>query len=370
LDEPFILKELQVQRKLKRWLTLLILITTPFAVFSAEMEDGQALRIVKEAWKASQENLRSGRGSGTYVAYVAKPGESSMKLVSEAKVKVDFNDGAYRVELHYTKESFGMSKRTIIYDRSAVLASMFSDRISPKNAMGEVYKESMGDGPSIAGFPWNVRKLPSAIIDFDRVAKRYGSDAVRVEEKNGGLLEGRYRLNKYIGVVFVAPKESGFNITSLKAEREGSQHPSQEYIVEWKKTAGVWIINSFVETVGEPDDRELLRTREEFRYDDFEPNAKVSPKLFTIDALELPDGARFLDQRPEATQREWFYRKPANNASLDTLLASVKALPTSRVDIPAKPTSSRFWLVLSGAALLGTLAILLFYNTRRGRPAE
>ena len=89
---------------------------------------------------------------------------------------------------------------------------------------------------------------------------------------------------------------------------EEAATPVQDVSAVWEKIRDVWTIKEITE---ETDFRERGHPLRKWRfvYADFVPNARVPKELFTVDALELPDNSRILDQRPNAPTRSYHYKK-------------------------------------------------------------
>jgi hypothetical protein len=82
----------------------------------------------------------------------------------------------------------------------------------------------------------------------------------------------------------------------------GQAEPAEDARIEWKQSpAGLWYVRSIDKRDVFRDPRiPVARIRDVLKYTEFQPNAKVDPKLFMEAALGLPSGSPILDWRPGA----------------------------------------------------------------------
>ena len=82
----------------------------------------------------------------------------------------------------------------------------------------------------------------------------------------------------------------------------GQAQPAEDVRIEWKQSPnGLWYVRSIDKTDVFRDPRiPVARIRNVLKYTEFQPNAKVDPKLFMEPALGLPSGSPILDWRPGA----------------------------------------------------------------------
>jgi hypothetical protein len=78
--------------------------------------------------------------------------------------------------------------------------------------------------------------------------------------------------------------------------------PAEDVRVEWKHSPiGLWYIESIDKTDVSGDPKiPVARIRNVLKYTEFQPNAKVDPKLFMQASLGLPSRSPILDLRPGA----------------------------------------------------------------------
>ena len=262
---------------------------------------------IREATRASVEGLTSGIGKGVFRHYRAS-GEGGWKLVQDADLATYFDGHRYHIELAYHRDGFRRNEICrIIYNGDRATCGWFSPRIHPSGARGQIFApDDHGDGlarPLGADFPWDVSRLPGNVWDFDFPPGKVVPPSIAVERETGGDLVLTIGLIGGERVRADCPQSAGFRIGRLRTFNPGREVPAEDLRVGWKQDpGGLWYIRSMDRTTVLRDERNATwRTRDVFKYTEFEPNAKVEPKMFTIESLRLPAGSRIQDNRVGAS---------------------------------------------------------------------
>ena len=320
-------------------------------------DDGSStMQLLKESHLAAKVNLKSGIGRGFLEIYRGKIGSKEWELVIKAKVQIRFNGGKYLISLDYETDKVSrLDSRRIVFDGTTLVVNQFSNRIKPKGAEAQILPHHEREGaPSNAGFPFDPSNLPDEMTDVTSLCEKYGDKVHFTSTKEGKSL-GAVTMSMGESYTFEATPSSGHHVTSWQvALSNGQVHTKAN--AEWRRSGNVWYVQSITK---ETDFGESERYREVLKYDYFEPNASVGPESFWLDALELPTGARILDQRPGAEVP--IYRTTSGNSTsqsqLDGILEEIKALavqPQTR-----KPSLLRIGLAACGILLsiIGILAL-------------
>jgi hypothetical protein len=185
---------------------------------------------------------------------------------------------------------------------------MFAPTINPTGAMGHLCQpEDVGSGvtrPSQADFRWDVALLVGNIWQPERVIKNVTPQRIDIRQTPGGDLVGSYPLvnTDQVRVQFECRRDSGFNLARIQVFNVGQAEPAEDARIEWKQSpTGLWYVRSIDKTDVFRDPRiPVKRIRNALKYTEFQPNAKVDPRLFMESALGLPSGSPILDWRPGA----------------------------------------------------------------------
>jgi hypothetical protein len=204
-----------------------------------------------------------------------------------------------------------VDSRRIIFDGEAVTEASFTPRINPTGAMGHVFEpEDFGSGvsrPLEAEFPWDVALLVGNIWHLERLITNVTPQRIEIRQTPGGDLVGSYPLvnTDRVRVRFECPRNSGFNLARKQVFNVGQAEPAEDVRIEWKLSPnGLWYVLSIDKTDVSRDPRiPVPRIRHVLKYTEFQPNAKVDPKLFLEAALGLPSRSPILDHRPGAKNR-------------------------------------------------------------------
>jgi hypothetical protein len=198
--------------------------------------------------------------------------------------------------------------RRIIFDGKAITEASFTPRSRPTGAQGRVGQpEDFGSGvskPSEVDFPWDVALLIGNIWHPERLIKNVTPQRIEIRQTPGGDLAGSYPLGNtdLVRVRFECPRDSGFNLARMQVLNVGQAEPAEDVRIEWKQSpTGLWYVRSLDKTDVSRDPRiPVARIRNALKYTEFQPNAKVDPKLFMEASLGLPSRSRILDWRPGA----------------------------------------------------------------------
>jgi hypothetical protein len=260
------------------------------AVFATPVwvRGAQPLETVRAAFRASSRGITSGSGKGIYRYYEAVAG-GDWVLKTDADISTHFDGKKYYIELTFHPDYRGLSCRRIIYDGRVVKATWFSPGMLSRGQTEVITPEDYGDGlsrPQLADFPWDVAKLSSNVWDVERLVQTVTAGKIEIRESREGDLIGSLPVinSDRARVRFECPKRFGFNIAGLQVFNVQEERPAQEYRVEWKQAPnGLWYVTSLQEEFLHRDD--MKRFRRVMKYSEFEPNAKVDPRMFTQESL-------------------------------------------------------------------------------------
>lgn len=223
---------------------------------SAMAGESEDFRIVRAAIDASDAALVSGIGEATYKEQERLKGASAWGawgLKTEAKVKVTFDQGKYRLVLEYSKESRKTERHIIIYDGTAVFSTRFSKGIGAVGSRTEVFPPTEVAGmvrPQAARFPWDVSRLSSNLVHISSMQKYRPQDKIEITRSPEGDFLGQYPSGSDGVVLFECPRKFAYNVARKRVFGADRQEPAQEFIATWKKDGDVWYIDSLSEEIG------------------------------------------------------------------------------------------------------------------------
>ena len=287
----------------RRALLLDVVLAAPGRACAAE-----PLETICAAFHAASQGLTSGIGKGTYRHYEAVTG-GDWQLKQDADLTTYFDGKKYHVELKYLRDDLmGVDTRRIILDGKAIREASFTPRVHPTGAMGRVAQpEAIGSGesrPSEVDFPWDIALLLGNFWDPERLIENLTPQRIEISQTPAGDLVGSHPLmnSNRVRVRFECPRASGFNLARLQVFNIGQVESAEDVRIEWKQgPTGLWHIRSIDRTYVSSDPRlPVPRIRDVLKYTEFQPNAKVDPKLYMAAALGLPSGSPTLDWRPRA----------------------------------------------------------------------
>jgi hypothetical protein len=219
----------------------------------------------------------------------------------------------YHVELKFEKdELMKFTSRRIIYDGKAITDAFFTPRANPTGAQAHVFApNTSGDGLARRGwgeFQWDVTNLAKNAWNPERLVQNLGANRIEIKEAPDGDLVGAYSAGNAdrVRVHFECPRKFGYNLAKMRAFNVGEDQPAQESNLTWKQGPnGLWYVATSVETLVTRDEKGRIddRMRAVLMYSNFEPNAKVDPKQFTIESLGMPAMSPIVDNRPGAKER-------------------------------------------------------------------
>ena len=290
---------------MRQYLPIAVLLATT-SVMPALLRGDETMDVICKAFRASSSGLRSGIGTGKYRHCESKPGEE-WQLKIDADLRACFDGRKYRVDLRFERDMLGLDARRIIFDGATIADMMLSRNIHPSGAqawLSTPHEYDHGLAHLAWGeFPWDVSCLAKNVWVLEQLRNNKDSWQLKIEKTPDGDLvginssaEGGYRIR------FEWPRRFGFNLGRKQLFNPGADHPCRDSSLQWQRDqAGLWYVRSLQETFetykqrGKPD----IRFRAVLMYNKFEPNAKVDPKLFVADTLELPAGSQIIDNRTE-----------------------------------------------------------------------
>jgi len=280
---------------------------------TVESQQAEYLGTILSASEASKNGLKSGTGEGTYRHWTRSTDDADWKIESDAKVKVSFDDGKYHLAFAYDRSSGGLSERFIVFEGNAVYTNSVSAlRDPPRNSSIHIFsmaRSSTGHvRPAQADFPWDISKLSTSHVDvnklIDNLAKQERQPTC---SSNGGNIVVEYRLGPKLRhrVILDCPRKYGYNASRKRIYRPDGVLATEQNLT-WKKQGETWYVDSIRERftlIGGQFFEGDRFIRWELKFNRFDPNAKVSPKLFTMAALNANPSSSILDHRPNAEKR-------------------------------------------------------------------
>jgi hypothetical protein len=283
--------------------------------------------------------------------------------------------GKYHIRLDYEQpmEPLGIDRQVIVTDGSAIFHARFSKRTNPTGAEADILPASAT--LHTVGLGFNPARLEREHVDIDRLIENVGAEGINWEELPGRGFQGRYELKggKTFGTFDVLDKFA-YNIATRSTYVAGREQAVDKYDATWNKADGVWFVESLTNEMTVLPDGFQRYWR--IHYQTFQVNIDVDPKLFTVDALEMPDGSRILDHRPGAKQRSYIYvrTQETNQAKLDNLLEQAERLPDMRIGPPSAQISPlphrKVWWpwVLLLVGVLASATGMAVWRHKRGAP--
>ncbi len=273
------------------------------------------LRQAAEASREAAAKLQSAAGSATFEVSHQGPGDAE-PLITRGRVQVYYDRGKYHLRFQYdsmmarvtdldrdgkkVRERISRWKpddRAVLYDGAKAQSVTFSKLFRPSGCLVEVYP-SLRDVPMEA--PRDPAHLWREIGNVAELVKSPHVEGLQVSSLSGATrftcrLKGAPQVSR---VEYEVGPASGYNPTRMRVLPTGRDEPFQDYQVEWAKARGAWYARRLVKKHAIVSKDGVIRDRLDFRYDSFDVNTKVEPKLFTPDCLSIPAKARTLDRRP------------------------------------------------------------------------
>ncbi|MBC8875519.1 MAG: hypothetical protein H8E44_39335 [Planctomycetes bacterium] len=267
----------------------LLTVVVPGYAAAAEEDSRAVLALVREAVTATQTNLRTGRASGSFRKW---RGEN--ELVQSLRFSGAFDGSKYHLELAYEPTGqdgvpIECDKRIVVCDGFELFVSRFSENILFVGAEADIYAANQRLKTTAArGFPGSPKMLAIGVL-VPEVLDKY---TVKVERLANGHLLGKYEVTPTYHMAFEIAPEHGYHC--ILRESFVRTQLAYRWTVAWRRVDDLWHAGSGrMERYKDGKQREA----HEWQFDKFEANVAVSPELFSLNALELPFGARLLDRR-------------------------------------------------------------------------
>ncbi len=344
-----------------------IALCVPIALLSWKQDsapvDGLAVAI--EAWKNATNSLSSGTGTGTFKYYERESSGKPWQIKTDARVTVFFDHNKYYIALECAKHRLGLKRCIIIYDGSAIFSSRFSPGISPVGCDGEVFAAKEDGGvvrAEAAGIPWDVTKLPYALVKLPEIVRNIGSEKILSTRMEGDYkLEHVVKNSPALTVKIDCPRRFAYNCAARRVTTKGSLEPLQEFTAEWSTDGGIWYVKSIRETYLMGD----RGYRWELTYDEFKANATVPISRFQMSSLEMPGGARILDHRKGAAERARFIpvADGAMEAAMESMVKQLESLPVRspgrQIEVRERSHRWLFFWIVNGLVAIVVLCLVL-----------
>jgi len=278
--------------------------------------DEDPLDAIIKAHAASCKSVASASGSGTYELYRQEPSEKEPKLFRKAKVDVQFGEGKYNLHFDYeTMLEYGSDKNApkklfetkpdnyfVIYTGISRIDVEFRDTIRPSGCKGDI------NDSETSNLWWRELAQASKRFNPQGYVDKLGRDKLTVTQLENGVYRvscpipgGRYE--------FDADPKAGFNIVADRVRVAELKEPYQSQEITWKQKNDIWYGDQIVVVMRRVNEDKTpgLMTRSVFKYDDFTPDAKIAPAVFTVAATGVPRGAMFHDLRKGAPHRVLYW---------------------------------------------------------------
>jgi hypothetical protein len=299
------------QPRIGLYLSLAIGVVAPSWARSSE-----PLEMIRAAYLASSEGLKSGIGQGRYRSYQAIPGQD-WQLEVDAEVSTHFEGNKYHIDLSFLRDNVRHNTSSrIICDGKRVTTTWFSPSIHPLGAHTIAREpELVGEilcRPDPGTFPWDVAHLSSEVWKGHGFYYRVKTAKIDIKQTPEGDLVGENPSSMYdLRAQIECPSRFGFNLGKARISIPGEDHPRFEFAIQWKQhPSGLWYVTSLQQTFELRNEMQNVdrRLRQVLMYSRFEPNAKVDRSLFTEGSLQMPDGCRIIESAPGKRRTVRIYR--------------------------------------------------------------
>jgi hypothetical protein len=284
-----------------------------------ELSPDEVLEHAVRATRDAQSKLRSAIAEGVFERHMWEPGNTEPDLWTKCKVKMHFDRGKYRLQFAYemmlartTYQDDKGGKTTkvvdwkpdnliILFDGKDANAVKFSQRIRPSGCSGNTYSDFKTACVVNAELPWGeLAELWKPRFQVGPLLENLSRDALHIEQTSAKTWLLRYAMKNSPQVkaeVDIDPVRN-FHITGVRVFNPGRDAPAARYSATWKEDLGekLWYVDSLEQEFHFPNDARPPM-RERIRFESFQANVPVDPKLFELDSIEIPPRTRFLDRR-------------------------------------------------------------------------
>ncbi len=321
-----------------------------------EGQEQQVFALAREAFSASVHGLHSGIGKGTFRKHLSAQGRHD-DVAAELTVYLDA--GKYHIRLDYEPPVDGLTREILIYDGADVIHARFSERYTPTGCDVAVRSSHSG-----TGFPnWNPWRLAAELFDFEAAGSTVKESDIAFRKVSTDGYEGRYKLAN-VTVKLSVDAKFGFNVSRVQAFNGADVLPAQTVSASYGKSDELWYVKSLSIEMGS---RKPNQDSVQLIYDEFKVNVPVPAEVFTIAALEIPDGTRVADRRPNTPHDKYIFAEPRQSdlSRVDSLIETVKQLPKQGSRPKANASSRRDVYIVNAAALLAISIALMICRWRR-----
>ncbi len=229
----------------------------------------------------------------------------------------------------------GIARRSF-YDIDAVAASRFTPNISQTGAEGDVFDANARGkivAPDFCHFPWDVAHLSYSLSVVSSLFEHVPRDRLKFQRLPDGDIEYRHPLGTGGSrAIYRCRAMDAYHVGEVQVGEDG--RVGHRFHCVWAQAGDVWFVKSMREELNRPKHSEHW----EMEYMSFEPNVEIDPKLFTLDALDLPGGARLIDRRgPQQALEKAVHYVPVPDKKVE---ATVKELVKEVAKLPTRPTRS------------------------------
>jgi len=249
--------------------------------------------LVRSQAKAVNKAIRSGDLQGTLsFENLRKNGQ-----IASIMFRIRFSESRHLTEVSPGKGAKNrFDKVKTVVDKSGHCEAVFSKRIRPFECEASVYPSGSGS-----------HHIPHQILGPSRLTQVL-SDVVwdkfeiNMTKASDGRLIGKYDIGNETQLIFETSPKLQHNITKVTVSFDGGTTIAT---YDWKQVDGVWYVKRVDKRTWQADE---FVARESTVFSKVTLNKKVEPILFSLNALDLSQGARILDKRSSTSVTAYSYQ--------------------------------------------------------------
>jgi len=275
--------------------------------------------------------------------------------IDRANVSIKVRDEKYSADFKYVKSLEDIMRRVILCDGTAIMSSLFSERIGRTKCEAEVrpvLAGTNGRSAGAVGFPFSVDQICVFVVDTKRVFEKHPNyDALLSLDEAGDILLN-VESNGYRTKVRFS-KHYGYNPSVFSVAADTGAEPLQVRTATWIKEGELWRVDSVRSVLVPEEYGDEHAYSYQLEFSDWQRTSNTCDACFTLASLDLPAGARVLDRRPDAS-RPVVYMPVSDSVVTESLDRAVQDLQSAQELSPAPTGGSQsfWWFAAMNAALL------------------
>lgn len=267
----------------------------------------------------NEERLKTALGTGLLKMSVHNAGEKQPLEITDAVIKVLYDSPKFLIEIdnrtrlrelqadagqagHQWKPT-DVSKEAILFDGEALYQAIWDQA---HVCRGEVYFAFSRQAVlRSAGFPF---EHPIHIWREALNLSRVKAERTQVTPLRSGGFMAIETMSSYDTKFFIFDR-FGYDLRRVSTQRTDNGLPIREYSLKWDESNGVFFLRQFTNTVTKmlsnprTEEHEVVsKSTTTVEYDSFEVNLPIAANRFSVAAMGVPSGTRFVDKR-RRTQR-------------------------------------------------------------------